>query len=106
MPAVDAKGLRSKIGMSSTVSRLQHLIISMVSDWLGHEVHAFRSSAVCDRRIFDCTNDSDVFDQFQLHHLALDGYVIVTHDKKMSERTATSPQASRIMSFEDFLRSL
>jgi len=49
---------------------------------------------------------SDVFDQFQLHYLALDGTVIVTNDKGMRARTAESPQSSRIMSFEDFLRSL
>jgi hypothetical protein len=49
---------------------------------------------------------SDVFDQFQLHYLALDGTVIVTNDRGMRTRTAESPQASRVMSFEDFLRTL
>jgi hypothetical protein len=49
---------------------------------------------------------SDVFDQFQLHYLALDGYTIVTHDRHLLTRTTGSPQASRIMSFEAFLQSL
>jgi hypothetical protein len=49
---------------------------------------------------------SDVLDQFQLHYLALDGFVIVSNDRAMWNRTAGSPQASRIMSFEDFLRTL
>ena len=51
-------------------------------------------------------NASDIFDQFQLHYLALDGFTIVSNDRHMWNRTAGSPQASRIMSFENFLRSL
>ena len=51
-------------------------------------------------------HDSDVFDQFQLHYLALDGFTIVTHDRDLLTRTTGSQQASRIMSFESFLRSL
>ena len=51
-------------------------------------------------------NDSDVFDQFQLHYLALDRFIIVTNDADLWTRTAGSPQAPRIMSFENFLRSL
>ena len=31
-------------------------------------------------------NDSDVFDQFQLHYLALDGFVLVSHDPDMTKR--------------------
>ncbi len=50
-------------------------------------------------------HDSDVFDQFQLHHLALDQFVIVSNDPDMWKRTGGSPQASRIMLFEDFLRA-
>lgn len=49
---------------------------------------------------------SDIFDQFQLHYLALDGFIIVTNDPDLWNRTTGSPQASRIMSFEAFLRTL
>ena len=49
---------------------------------------------------------SDVFDQFQLHYLALDDFTLVTRDRRIRSRTAGSPQTSRIMSFEDFQRSL
>ena len=48
-------------------------------------------------------HDSDVYDQFQLLHLALDRFVIVTADPDLSKRTARSPQANRIMSFQQFL---
>jgi|GEM_PF-1138703 hypothetical protein len=51
-------------------------------------------------------NDSDVFDQFQLHYLALDGFILVSHDPDMSKRTANSAQSDRILSFEKFLQSL
>jgi len=51
-------------------------------------------------------HSSDVFDQFQLHYLALDRFTIVSEDTDMWKRTAESPQASRIMSFETFLESL
>jgi len=51
-------------------------------------------------------HDSDIFDQFQLHYLAQDGYIIVNNDADMWKRTAGSPQAWRIMSFEAFLQSL
>lgn len=51
-------------------------------------------------------HQSDVFDQFQLQYLALDKFVIVTNDRDLSVRTRQSSQAARIMSFEQFLRSL
>lgn len=51
-------------------------------------------------------HDSDIFDQFQLHYLALDEFIIVSNDADLWKRTAGSPQASRIMSFEGFLRTL
>jgi hypothetical protein len=51
-------------------------------------------------------HSSDVFDQFQLRYLAIDRFVIVTADPDLSKRTAGSPQASRILTFEQFLRTL
>jgi hypothetical protein len=51
-------------------------------------------------------NESDVYDQFQLHYLALDRFVIVTEDVRLRERTAGSSQAGRILSFDQFLRTL
>lgn len=50
-------------------------------------------------------NKSDVYDQFQLHYLVMDRFVIVTEDKKLRTRTARSSQAKRIMSFGEFLES-
>jgi len=49
---------------------------------------------------------SDVFDHFQLLHLALDRFVIVSADPDLLARTRVSPQASRIMTFEQFLGTL
>lgn len=51
-------------------------------------------------------HQSDVFDQFQLQYLAMDRFVIVTADPDLSTRTRKSPQASRIMSFDQFLGTL
>lgn len=51
-------------------------------------------------------HDSDVYDQFQLHYLALDRFVLVTEDKDLSKRTVQSSQADRILSFQDFLGTL
>lgn len=51
-------------------------------------------------------HDSDVFDHFQLQYLAFDKYLIVTSDPDLSVRTQKSPQASRIMSFHQFLQTL
>jgi len=51
-------------------------------------------------------HDSDVFDQFQLQYLALDEFVIVSGDADLLQRTKRSAQASRIMSFDQFLRSV
>jgi hypothetical protein len=51
-------------------------------------------------------HESDIFDQFQLQHLAMDRFVIVTHDPDLSIRTRQSPQANRIMSFDEFLRTV
>jgi hypothetical protein len=41
----------------------------------------------------------------QLLHLALDRFVIVTGDPDLTTRTARSPQANRIMSFQQFTRT-
>lgn len=51
-------------------------------------------------------HSSDVFDQFQLRYLAMDRFVIVTSDPDLSKRTARSPQADRIMTFQNFLQTL
>jgi hypothetical protein len=51
-------------------------------------------------------HDSDVFDQFQLQYLAMDEFVIVSGDSRLLRRTRHSPQAPRIMSFDQFLRSI
>ena len=49
---------------------------------------------------------SDVFDQFQLHYLAIDRFIIVSRDSDLFTRTSKSLQAGRIMPFHTFLRSL
>lgn len=51
-------------------------------------------------------HDSDVYDQFQLHHLAMDRFLIVTADADLHKRTQRSPQAARILSFQEFLQTL
>jgi hypothetical protein len=51
-------------------------------------------------------HDSDVYDQFQLHYLAMDRFVIVTEDTDLLTRTAKSTQAERIQSLDKFLQSL
>jgi hypothetical protein len=51
-------------------------------------------------------HQSDVFDQFQLQYLAMDRFVIVSGDSGLSTRTRQSPQAARIMSFDQFLQTL
>lgn len=51
-------------------------------------------------------HSSDVFDQFQLRYLAMDRFIIVTHDPDLSKRTARSSQAHRIMTFQQFLQTL
>lgn len=49
---------------------------------------------------------SDVYDQFQLHYLAIDRFVIVSDDSDLTKRTSHSCQAGRIMSFDKFLGTL
>jgi len=51
-------------------------------------------------------HESDVYDQFQLHYLAMDRFVIVSEDGDFRTRTARSTQAGRVMSFEQFLGTL
>jgi len=48
---------------------------------------------------------SDVYDQFQLHYLAIDRFIIVSEDSDLSKRTFRSRQVNRIMSFKKFLQS-
>ena len=51
-------------------------------------------------------HESDVYDQLQLHYLAMDRFVTVSEDKNLQTRTARSSQASRIMPFNEFLKTL
>jgi hypothetical protein len=51
-------------------------------------------------------HDSDVYDQFQLYHLTVDRFVIVSEDSDLTKRTVRSSQANRILPFETFLRNL
>lgn len=51
-------------------------------------------------------HDSDVYDQFMLHYLAVDRFVIVTDDENLRTRTSRSSQAGRILSFDQFLKGL
>jgi len=51
-------------------------------------------------------HDSDVYDQFQLHYLAMDRFVLVSEDSDMVARTGGSTQAGRIVPFARFLSSL
>jgi hypothetical protein len=51
-------------------------------------------------------HSSDIYDQFQLRYLAMNRFVIVTNDRDLSVRTAQSFQADRILTFEQFLRTL
>lgn len=51
-------------------------------------------------------HDSDVYDQFQLHYLAMDRFVLVSEDSDMVTRTSGSTQADRIIPFARFLSSL
>jgi hypothetical protein len=49
---------------------------------------------------------SDAFDQVQLFYLAIDRFVVVSSDPDILLRTRQSQQASRIMSFQQFLQTL
>jgi hypothetical protein len=51
-------------------------------------------------------HDSDIFDQFQLQYLAMSEFVVVSGDADLLLRTKRSAQASRIMSFDQFLRTI
>jgi len=51
-------------------------------------------------------HQSDVYDQFQLHYLAIDRFVVVSDDSDLSLRTSRSCQAHRIMPFGKFLQCL
>jgi hypothetical protein len=51
-------------------------------------------------------HESDIYDIFQLHYLAVDRFVIVTGDLDLSKRTLNSCQADRIVTFEKFMRGL
>lgn len=51
-------------------------------------------------------HDSDLYDYFQLHYLALGRVAVVTEDADLRTRAARSSQAERILTFERFLQSL
>jgi hypothetical protein len=51
-------------------------------------------------------HESDVYDQFQLQYLAMERFVLVSGDSDLSKRTIRSSQADRIMSFQEFLRTV
>ena len=51
-------------------------------------------------------HESDVFDQFQIRYLAMDRFVVVSADGDLLTRIQKSSQAARIMSFDQFLRTL
>ena len=51
-------------------------------------------------------HQSDIFDMFQLQHLAFLKFVIVSNDPDLTTRTRQSSQAGRIMSFDQFLQTL
>jgi len=63
-----------------------------------------RESLLC-RYAYD-QHESDIYDQFQLHYLAAERYVFVTNDQKLRNRTSEFSQADRILSFEQFLKTL
>ena len=50
-------------------------------------------------------HESDVYDQFQLHHLAMERFIIVSHDGGLRTKISGSSQAKRIMSFDQFLKT-
>ncbi len=69
----------------------------------------FTSWVVCESLLRYYTyakHESDVYDEFQLYYLADEKYVIVTNDQKLRHRTLESSQASRILSFDQFVKSL
>jgi hypothetical protein len=51
-------------------------------------------------------HDSDVYDQFQLHYLAMERFIIVSQDGPLRNRISGCSQAKRIMSFDEFLKTL
>ncbi len=51
-------------------------------------------------------HESDIYDQFQLHYLADQRYVLVSDDPDLWKRTAGSSQADRILCFDKFLKTL
>ena len=116
--------MRKELEPRSAWQVRRHGFIAALLDWLGASSRAeivaemsARLDAVLEFTIFVARefllrnyslekHQSDVFDQFQLQYLAFDRFVIVTGDPDLSIRTQQSQQATRIMSFEQSLRTI
>lgn len=116
--------MRKEVEQRSAWLPQRPIFIGGLLDWLGASTSpelvdemSARLDAVLDFTVFVAReflvgnyslekHQSDVFDQFQLQYLAMDRFVIVTADSDLSTRTRQSQQATRIMSFDQFIRTL
>ena len=116
--------LRQQLEPMSAWDAQRASFINSLLNWLHADVNAITTAELSERldavieftifvvREFLLRNynpkkhDGDVFDQFQLQYLAMDRFVIVSRDSDLSNRTQQSSQADRIMSFDQFLRTL
>jgi hypothetical protein len=116
--------LRKELRPRSAWQNERPVFIRALLDWLGASVSpelvaemSKRLDAVLEFTIFVARefllsnyslekHQSDVFDQFQLQYLAMDRFVVVSGDADLSTRIRQSPQAGRIMSFDQFLGTL
>lgn len=116
--------MRKELELRSAWQAQRPVFIKALLDWLGASTGpelvaqiSTRLDAVLEFTIFVARefllrnyslakHQSDVFDQFQLQYLAMDRFVIVSGDPDLSTRTRQSPQAARIMSFDQFLLTL
>jgi len=97
------RGLLAWLGASDEPSRVDELSRRLDA---AMEFVTFVTAEFLLRKYKPEKHQSDVFDHFQLLHLALDRFVIVSADPDLLTRTRLSPQASRIMTFAQFLRTL
>jgi hypothetical protein len=116
--------MRKEVEQRSTWNAQRRSFVGVLLDWLGAKADpemvtemTTRLAAAVEFTTFVAReflvgnyspkkHQSDVFDQFQLEYLALDRSIIVTHDPDLSKRIHRSPQAARIMSFDEFLSNL
>ena len=116
--------IRKELEPRSAWSEQRIAFITGLLNWLGASTHAelvadmsIRLDAALEFTVFVARefllrnyslekHQSDVFDQFQLQYLAFDRFVIVSGDPDLSTRTQNSAQATRIMSFDQFLSNL